>query len=64
MINRAKMKQMSALIICHFRSYQLHDASVNCAAPLKKLFLKENLKVPKCEIFDPFFYTNKSYMGR
>jgi hypothetical protein len=22
------------------------------------------LKVPKCEIFDPFFYTNKSYMGR
>jgi hypothetical protein len=21
------------------------------------------LKVPKCEIFDPFFYTNKSYMG-
>ncbi len=23
-----------------------------------------SLKVPKCEIFDPFFYTNKSYMGR
>jgi hypothetical protein len=23
-----------------------------------------NLKVPKCEIFDPFFYINKSYMGR
>ncbi len=23
-----------------------------------------NLKVPKCEIFDPFLYTNKSYMGR
>ncbi len=22
------------------------------------------LKVPKCEIFDSFFYTNKSYMGR
>ncbi len=22
------------------------------------------LKVPKCEIFDPFFYTNKSDMGR
>ncbi len=22
------------------------------------------LKVPKCEIFDPFIYTNKSYMGR
>ncbi len=22
------------------------------------------LKVPKCDIFDPFFYTNKSYMGR
>jgi hypothetical protein len=24
----------------------------------------QELKVPKCEIFDPFFYTNKSYMGR
>ncbi len=23
-----------------------------------------SLKVPKCEIFDPFFYINKSYMGR
>ncbi len=21
-------------------------------------------QVPKCEIFDPFFYINKSYMGR
>jgi hypothetical protein len=26
--------------------------------------VKIGLKVPKCEIFDPFFYTNKSYMGR
>jgi hypothetical protein len=25
---------------------------------------ESTLKVPKCEIFDPFFYTNKSYMGR
>ncbi len=24
----------------------------------------KSLKVPKCEIFDPFFYTDKSYMGR
>jgi hypothetical protein len=31
------------------------DGRVPCAG---------NLKVPKCEIFDPFFYTNKSYMGR
>ncbi len=23
-----------------------------------------HLKVPKCEICDPFFYINKSYMGR
>jgi hypothetical protein len=26
--------------------------------------LRKHLKVPKCEIFDQFFYTNKSYMGR
>jgi hypothetical protein len=26
--------------------------------------LTMSVKVPKCEIFDPFFYTNKSYMGR
>ncbi len=25
--------------------------------------LSVNLKVPKCEIFDPFFYTNKFYLG-
>jgi hypothetical protein len=25
---------------------------------------QKSLKVPKCEIFDTFFYTNKSYLGR
>jgi hypothetical protein len=33
-----------------------------CVQLLKTSVL--GLKVPKCEIFDPFFYTNKSYMDR
>ncbi len=32
--------------------------------PLIDSVTLDYLKVPKCEIFDPFFYTNKSYMGR
>jgi hypothetical protein len=34
------------------------------ARPLINVHSFLALKVPKCEIFDPFFYINKSYMGR
>ncbi len=32
--------------------------------PITLFFIYITLKVPKCEIFDRFFYINKSYMGR
>jgi hypothetical protein len=47
--------------ICRVRLYFM---SFGVLGDYSDEFLHVHLNVPKCEILDPFFYTNKSYMGR